>query len=93
LIIFDSISLRYNAEHREATERRVIDRTQLNSRYLSRACPQPEGQLQVEIGAIELHAASLTGKGTAMSRLGAKDGWGVPVERAAEREESACRVG
>lgn len=60
----------------EATERRVIDRTQLILDIFARHARSREGQLQVELAQLEYMLPRLTGKGAAMSRLGGKSGGG-----------------
>jgi len=73
----------------EATECRVIDRTQLILDIFARHARSREGQLQVELAQLNYMLPRLTGKGTSMSRLGG--GAAVaPVERAAERDASVC---
>ncbi len=60
----------------EATECRVIDRTQLILDIFARHARSREGQLQVELAQLNYMLPRLTGKGTAMSRLGGKSGGG-----------------
>jgi GTP-binding protein HflX len=60
----------------EATERRVIDRTQLILDIFARHARSREGQLQVELAQLNYMLPRLTGKGTSMSRLGGKSGGG-----------------
>src|SRR5207247_9768558 len=59
-----------------ATECRVIDRTQLILDIFARHARSREGQLQVELAQLNYLLPRLTGKGTAMSRLGGKSGGG-----------------
>ncbi len=77
LIIFDSnLSPMQQRNIEEATERRVIDRTQLILDIFARHARSREGQLQVELAQLNYMLPRLTGKGTAMSRLGGKSGGG-----------------
>src|SRR3989442_12691198 len=79
LIIFDSnLSPMQQRNIEEATERRVIDRTQLILDIFARHARSREGQLQVELAQLNYMLPRLTGKGTAMSRLGGKSGAGGP---------------
>jgi len=59
-----------------ATERRVIDRTQLILDIFARHARSREGQLQVELAQLNYLLPRLTGRGTSMSRLGGKSGGG-----------------
>ncbi len=77
IIIFDSNL--YPVQQRnieQATERRVIDRTQLILDIFARHARSREGQLQVELAQLNYMLPRLTGKGIAMSRLGGKSGGG-----------------
>ena len=77
LIIFDSNLSPVQQRNIEAlTERRVIDRTQLILDIFARHARSREGQLQVELAQLNYMLPRLTGKGTAMSRLGGKSGGG-----------------
>jgi GTP-binding protein HflX len=77
LIIFDSnLSPMQQRNIEEATERRVIDRTQLILDIFARHARSREGQLQVELAQLNYLLPRLTGKGTTMSRLGGKSGGG-----------------
>ena len=77
LIIFDSNLSPMQQRNIEAgTERRVIDRTQLILDIFARHARSREGQLQVELAQLNYMLPRLTGKGTAMSRLGGKSGGG-----------------
>src|SRR5436190_6849947 len=77
LIIFDSnLSPVQQRNIEEATECRVIDRTQLILDIFARHARSREGQLQVELAQLNYLLPRLTGKGTAMSRLGGKSGAG-----------------
>lgn len=59
-----------------ATDRRVIDRTQLILDIFARHARSREGQLQVELAQLNYMLPRLTGKGTSLSRLGGKSGGG-----------------
>jgi GTP-binding protein HflX len=59
-----------------ATERRVIDRTQLILDIFAKHARSREGQLQVELAQLNYMLPRLTGKGASMSRLGGKSGGG-----------------
>jgi GTPase len=75
LIIFDSnLSPVQQRNIEEVTDRRVIDRTQLILDIFARHARSREGQLQVELAQLNYMLPRLTGKGTAMSRLGGKSG-------------------
>src|SRR6266404_324264 len=77
LIIFDSdLSPVQQRNIEEHTTRRVIDRTQLILDIFARHARSREGQLQVELAQLNYMLPRLTGKGTAMSRLGGKSGGG-----------------
>jgi GTP-binding protein HflX len=77
LIIFDSnLSPVQQRNIEEATDRRVIDRTQLILDIFARHARSREGQLQVELAQLNYMLPRLTGKGTALSRLGGKSGSG-----------------
>ena len=77
LILFDSnLSPVQQRNIEEVTERRVIDRTQLILDIFARHARSREGQLQVELAQLNYMLPRLTGKGTAMSRLGGKSGGG-----------------
>lgn len=77
LIIFDSnLSPVQQRNIEQATERRVIDRTQLILHIFARHARSREGQLQVELAQLNYMLPRLTGKGAAMSRLGGKSGGG-----------------
>jgi GTP-binding protein HflX len=77
LIIFDSnLSPMQQRNIEAATERRVIDRTQLILDIFARHARSREGQLQVELAQLNYLLPRLAGKGVAMSRLGGKSGGG-----------------
>src|SRR5258708_30491391 len=77
LIIFDSnLSPVQQRNIEQATERRVIDRTQLILNIFARHGRSREGQFQVELAQLNYMLPRLTGKGTGMSRLGGKSGGG-----------------
>jgi GTPase len=82
LIIFDSnLSPVQQRNIEAATERRVIDRTQLILDIFARHARSREGQLQVELAQLNYLLPRLTGKGAAMSRLGGKSGGGGAAGR------------
>jgi GTP-binding protein HflX len=60
----------------KATERRVIDRTQLILDIFAKHARSREGQLQVELAQLNYMLPRLTGRGAEMSRLGGKSGGG-----------------
>ena len=77
LIIFDSNLSPVQQRNIETfTEKRVIDRTQLILDIFAKHARSREGQLQVELAQLNYLLPRLTGKGTAMSRLGGKSGGG-----------------
>jgi GTP-binding protein HflX len=77
LIIFDgNLSPVQQRNIETATDRRVIDRTQLILDIFARHARSREGQLQVELAQLNYLLPRLTGRGTAMSRLGGKSGGG-----------------
>jgi GTP-binding protein HflX len=77
LIIFDrDLSPVQQRNIEEATERRVIDRTQLILDIFARHARSREGQLQVELAQLNYMLPRLTGRGTTMSRQGGKSGGG-----------------
>jgi GTPase len=77
LIIFDSeLTPVQQRNIEEATERRVIDRTQLILDIFAKHARSREGQLQVELAQLNYMLPRLTGKGAQMSRLGGKSGGG-----------------
>ena len=77
LIIFDgNLSPVQQRNIENATECRVIDRTQLILDIFARHAHSREGQLQVELAQLNYLLPRLAGRGTAMSRLGGKSGGG-----------------
>ena len=77
LIIFDSeLTPMQQRNIEKATERRVIDRTQLILDIFAKHARSREGQLQVELAQLNYMLPRLTGRGTEMSRLGGKSGGG-----------------
>jgi GTPase len=77
LIIFDgNLSPVQQRNIETATDRRVIDRTQLILDIFARHARSREGQLQVELAQLNYLLPRLTDRGTAMSRLGGKSGGG-----------------
>jgi GTP-binding protein HflX len=82
ILIFDSnLSPMQQRNIEEATECRVIDRTQLILDIFARHARSREGQLQVELAQLNYMLPRLTGKGTSMSRLGGKSGGGGAAGR------------
>lgn len=77
LIIFDSeLTPVQQRNIEEATEHRVIDRTQLILDIFAKHARSREGQLQVELAQLNYMLPRLTGRGVQMSRLGGKRGGG-----------------
>jgi len=77
LIIFDSeLTPVQQRNIEEATDRRVIDRTQLILDIFAKHARSREGQLQVELAQLNYMLPRLTGRGVQMSRLGGKSGGG-----------------
>jgi len=77
LVIFDSeLTPMQQRNIEEATEHRVIDRTQLILDIFAKHARSREGQLQVELAQLNYMLPRLTGRGTQMSRLGGKSGGG-----------------
>jgi GTPase len=77
VIIFDSeLTPMQQRNIEKATERRVIDRTQLILDIFAKHARSREGQLQVELAQLNYMLPRLTGRGTEMSRLGGKSGGG-----------------
>ena len=77
VVIFDSnLSPVQQRNIEAATDRRVIDRTQLILDIFARHARSREGQLQVELAQLNYLLPRLTGKGVMMSRLGGKSGGG-----------------
>ena len=77
LIIFDgNLSPVQQRNIENATECRVIDRTQLILDIFARHAHSREGQLQVELAQLNYLLPRLAGQGRAMSRLGGKSGAG-----------------
>ena len=78
LIIFDSeLTPMQQRNIEKATDRRVVDRTQLILDIFAKHARSREGQLQVELAQLNYLLPRLTGKGTEMSRLGGKSGGGA----------------
>ena len=70
LIVFDQeLSPAQQKRISEATELKVIDRTQLILDIFARRAHSREGKVQVELAQLKYRLPRLTGKGTAMSRL------------------------
>src|SRR5258707_5744298 len=93
LIIFDgNLSPMQQRNIETATERRVIDRTQLILDIFARHARSREGQLQVELAQLNYMLPRLTGKGAAMSRLGGKSGGGGAGGAGRGGGPGACRA-
>src|SRR5258708_31711071 len=79
LIIFDgNLSPIQQRNIETPTDRRVIDRTQLILDIFARHARSREGQLQVALAQLNYLLPRLTGRGTAMPRLGGENGAGGP---------------
>src|SRR5712692_302933 len=77
VVVFDgSLTPGQQRNIERGTDCRVIDRTQLILDIFARHARSREGQLQVELAQLNYMLPRLTGKGTAMSRLGGKSGGG-----------------
>src|SRR6202042_326385 len=73
LIIFDgNLTPMQQRNIEEATECRVIDRTQLILDIFAKHARSREGQLQVELAQLEYQLPRLAGRGKAMSQLGGR---------------------
>jgi len=82
MLIFDAnLSPMQQRNIEEASECKVIDRTQLILDIFARHARSREGQLQVELAQLNYMLPRLTGKGTSMSRLGGKSGGGGAAGR------------
>src|SRR6266513_548270 len=87
LIIFDSnLSPVQQRNIEEATECRVIDRTQLILDIFARHARSREGQLQVELAQLNYMLPRLAGRGVQMSRLGGGIGTRGPGETQLETD-------
>ncbi len=85
LIIFDhNLSPTQQRSLEEMTRAKVIDRTQLILDIFAQRARSNEGKLQVELAQLEYLLPRLTGKGIALSRLGAGIGTRGPGEKKLE---------
>jgi GTP-binding protein HflX len=75
----------------ELTDLKVIDRTQLILDIFARHATTREGKLQVELAQLRYLLPRLTGKGTAMSRLGGGIGARGPGETKLESDRRRIR--
>src|SRR5262245_5451860 len=92
LIIFDSeLSPMQQRNIEEATERRVIDRTQLILDIFARHARSREGQLQVELAQLNYLLPRLAGRGAELSRLGGGIGTRGPGEQKLETDRRRIR--
>jgi GTP-binding protein HflX len=87
LVIFDhNLSPIQQRSLEEATQKRVIDRTQLILDIFAQRAKSNEGKLQVELAQLNYLLPRLVGKGTALSRLGAGIGTRGPGEKKLEED-------
>lgn len=92
LIIFDlELSPTQIRNVEEATDVRVIDRTMLILDIFAIRAKSREGKLQVELAQLKYMLPRLTGKGTAMSRLGGGIGTRGPGETKLETDKRHIR--
>lgn len=75
----------------ELTDLKVVDRTQLILDIFARHATSREGRLQVELAQLRYLLPRLTGKGTAMSRLGGGIGARGPGETKLESDRRRIR--
>ena len=86
-IIFDrDLSPTQQRNLEKALERRILDRTQLILDIFARHARTREGKLQVELAQLQYLLPRLTGRGAAMSRLGAGIGTRGPGETKLETD-------
>ncbi len=93
LVIFDrelSGTMQRNLEKRLGVK--VLDRTQLILDIFARRARTREGQLQVELAQLRYLLPRLTGRGTALSRLGGGIGTRGPGETKLETDRRRIRV-
>ena len=76
----------------ELTDQKVIDRTQLILDIFARHATSREGKLQVELAQLRYLLPRLTGRGTAMSRLGGGIGARGPGETQLETDRRRIRT-
>ncbi len=87
LIIFDhNLSPTQQRSLEEKIQAKVIDRTQLILDIFAQRARSNEGKLQVELAQLEYLLPRLTGKGIALSRLGAGIGTRGPGEKKLEED-------
>jgi GTP-binding protein HflX len=92
LVVFDGNLTPVQQRNLErATERRVIDRTQLILDIFARHARSREGQLQVELAQLNYLLPRLTGRGTELSRLGGGIGTRGPGEQKLETDRRRIR--
>ncbi len=92
LLIFDhDLTPTQQRNLEEATERRVIDRTQLILDIFARHARSHEGQLQVELAQLNYLLPRLRGRGVEMSRLGGGIGTRGPGETQLETDQRRIR--
>ncbi len=75
----------------QALDRKVVDRTQLILDIFARRAHTREGKLQVELAQLKYLMPRLTGKGTALSRLGGGIGTRGPGETKLETDRRRIR--
>lgn len=86
-VLFDqSLTPTQQRNLEKALDRRVLDRTQLILDVFARHARTREGQLQVELAQLSYLLPRLTGRGAAMSRLGAGIGTRGPGETKLETD-------
>ena len=92
LLIFDrNLSPVQQRTIEEATDCRVIDRTQLILDIFARHARSREGQLQVELAQLNYLMPRLTGRGVELSRLGGGIGTRGPGEQKLETDRRRLR--
>ena len=82
------------AQHRnlaEALDAKVVDRTMLILDIFAGRATTKEGKIQVEMAQLKYRASRLTGKGTALSRLGGGIGTRGPGESKLESDRRAIQ--
>lgn len=92
LVVFDSnLTPTQQRNIERATERRVIDRTQLILDIFARHARSREGQLQVELAQLNYLLPRLVGHGAELSRLGGGIGTRGPGEQKLETDRRRIR--
>ena len=87
LVIFDrDLTPTQQRNLEKALDRRILDRTQLILDIFARHARTREGRLQVELAQLQYMLPRLTGRGVAMSRLGAGIGTRGPGETKLETD-------